>query len=47
MNVIGALDEDTTCDILKSEFCSLQQDEIFSDILKENRTDVLWHLIGS
>ena len=34
--VIGALDEDKTCDISKFEFCSVQQDEISSDILNEN-----------
>ena len=35
MKVIGALDEDKACDILKSEFCSLQQNEISSDILNK------------
>ena len=34
------------CDILKFEFCSLQQDEISSDILNENQADTQWHLIG-
>ena len=33
-------------DILKSEFCSKQQDEISSDILNENQTDIQCHLIG-
>ena len=46
MKVIGALNEDKTCDILKSEFCSVQQDEISSDILNENQVDVQCHLIG-
>ena len=33
-------------DIVMSEFCSMQQDEISSDILNENQTDIQCHLIG-
>ena len=46
IKIIRALNEEKTCDILKSEFCSLQQDEISSDILNENRACIQWHLIG-
>ena len=33
-------------DILKSEFHSLQQNTISSDVLNENQADVHWHLIS-
>ena len=46
MKVIRALDEDEACDVLKSEICSLQQDEISTDFLNEDQADVQWHLIG-
>ena len=46
MKVIEALDKDKTCDILKSEFCFLQQGEISSDFLNENGAGIQWHLIG-
>ena len=46
MKVIGAMDEEKTCDILKFVFCSLQQDEISSHILNKNQADIQWYLIG-
>ena len=46
MKILEALDEGKMCDILKLKFCSLQEDEISSNILNKDWADGQWHLIA-